>query len=145
MPLCRAKGTKVALQRRLLGGITLIVGGVLVATAFGYLRLPPVLRSILWASLAVLSLADLLMQWRFRKDQPLEEPSPARSAVGVITMTGAVAVAITAEGADGASDYVLPAAIAVATGAVAFAAFRFAMKHRSSIGEARFDTTSNDS
>ena len=112
----------MALHRRLLEGINLIVGDALVASASGYLRLSSVLRSILWASLAVLTLADLLMQWRSRKDQPLEDPGPARNAVSVITMTGAVAVAITAEGVNGASEYILPAAIAVATGLVAFAA-----------------------
>ena len=63
--------------------------------------------------------------------------------MSVILATGAVAVLMTAQNAQSASEFIVPASIMAVTALLAVVAFRFASKNKDHIGEARFDTTSN--
>lgn len=131
--------------RRLVAGVTLIVGGTWLATSFDLISVSPRIFQALWTAFLLLSGLGIVMDWRSRKDQPHKEPSPARSAVWVIAATGAVAVLVTVRNAHSPSEYILPGGIAVITALLAVAAFRFASKNQDQIGEARFNTTSNGS
>lgn len=131
------------LWARLVLGMTLIVGGVWLAAPFGLISLPPSSSQAFWTEILILWGICLLMDWRSRKNLPHTEPSPARSAVSVILATGAVAVLMTAQNAQSASEFIVPASIMAVTALLAVVAFRFASKNKDHIGEARFDTTSN--
>lgn len=131
------------LWTRLALGMTPIVGGVWLAASFGLASLPPSNSQVFWTAFLILWGISLVMDWRSRKDLPHQEPSPARSAVTGIVATGAVAVLMTAQNAQSASEFILPASIMPVTALLAVVAFRFASKNKDHIGEARFDTTSN--
>ena len=135
----------MTLWRRLVAGATLIVGGLWLTASFDLIALPERTFQAFWTAFLILWAIGIIMDWRSRKKLQYKEPSPARSAVGVIVATGAVAVVITARAAQSASQYIFPASIVIVTTLLAFAAFRFASKHQNHIGEARFDTTSNGS
>lgn len=133
----------MTLRRRLVAGVTLIVGGLWLAASFNIISLAKDTFQIFWSAFLILWTIGAAMDWRSRKNRPYKEPSPARSAVGVIVATGAVAVVITARNAQSISEYILPASIVIVTTLLALVAFRFASKNQDHIGEARFDTTSN--
>lgn len=131
--------------RRLLAAVTLIIFGGWLAASFELISLTPRTFNYLWTALLVLCGIGIIMDWRNRSENPLVEPSPARSAVTVIVATGLVAAIVAARNASGISGYALATSIMIITGLVAFGAFRFASRNQSSIGEARFNSTSNDS
>jgi len=128
--------------RKVVAGATLIVGGVWFAASFGYIGISSKASAGIRLAFLLLWAIACTMDWRTRKNQPLEEPSPAHSARNVILMTGLVAVMMTSRNARSPVEYVIPAAIAIIAVVLAFAASRFATKNRDQIGEARFDTTS---
>lgn len=132
------------MARRLIGTVALITWVTLLADLFDLAALPPWAIGLAWAVFMIASLTSLAMDWRSRRAMPQQnDPSPARSALGVIVMTGAVAAVLTIGDTGTAADYVLPAIILAVTAPIAFAAFRFASRNRDRIGEARFETASN--
>ncbi|WP_295635292.1 hypothetical protein [Novosphingobium sp.] len=88
-------------------------------------------------------LIECVVQWRLRKSKAYREPSPARSAVGVVVIMGATFLFSTARVWLAKGDYAVPIFTVLATIAIAFIAYRFASRHAGEIGEARFDTTSS--
>lgn len=133
------------LLRRLITAATLLVWGAWLASSFDLIAIPLGVASALHPSFLVLLGVGVIMDWRSRHVHPQTEPSPARSAVGVIVATGIVAVIVTASGAHTTSQYLIPAIIAVSTALLAIVAFRFASTHSDQIGEARFDSSSKGS
>lgn len=131
--------------RRALAAITFLTGGVWLASSFKLISVRPAIFSACWIAYLMLWGVGMILDWRSRKNQPHKEPTPSRSAVGVIVATGAVAIGTTASNATSPSGYVVPAMILIATILLAIVAFRFASKNQGQIGEARFDTMSNGS
>ncbi|WP_353205320.1 hypothetical protein [Sphingomonas sp.] len=130
---------------RLIAAATLIVGGVWLAASYKIIPISPDVASALYRIFFVLLVLRQIMNWRSRHIHPQTEPSPARSAVGVIVATGAVAVFVTARGAQTAPQYFVPAIIAVSTALLAFVTFRFVSSRADQIGEAKFHSSSNGS
>lgn len=127
----------------------IIFGCVWLANYFTIIALPETFSRYFGITFYVLLWLNLLLSWLNRKNPSHnpqhKDPSPARSAVGVIVGTGLIAVLITAQNVDSPAGYILPASILIVTVFAAAAAFRFASKNQNQIGEARFDTTSNGS
>ena len=85
----------------------------------------------------------LLVAWMAvsaRRKKSIEDPGPAYSGTYVVIACGLAAAVSLAHGAIWPQGYIVPAVILLATLAAAALVYRFASKHASEIGEARFNT-----
>ncbi|WP_077145922.1 hypothetical protein [Sphingopyxis sp. KK2] len=69
-----------------------------------------------------------------------KDPGPARSGTAVVAVCGVAAAIVFSQGADWPTGFIVPGLILLGTVVIATLVYRFASRHESEIGEARFDT-----